>query len=114
MMNKIIGGIAVLALVLSIIGLVGNKQPVPVPFGGITNFDQLSLDATSLPQLAIASTTPATNASVIIDGTGTTTLSISSATAAKGGCLQMENTAGTITALYISGTTVVATAGTCR
>lgn len=39
--NKIIGAIAVLALVLSVVGLVGGNQSAS--FGGITNYDALSL-----------------------------------------------------------------------
>lgn len=44
MKDYIIGGIAVIALVLSFVGLVGgDNQSAPSTFGGTTNYDALSL-----------------------------------------------------------------------
>lgn len=44
MKNKIIGGIAILALVLAIVGLVGGKQSVS-KLGGTSNYDELDASA---------------------------------------------------------------------
>lgn len=43
MKQNIFGGIAVIALVLSIVGLVGGNQPVS-KLGGTTNYDAITLD----------------------------------------------------------------------
>ncbi len=114
MINKIIGGVAVLALILSIAGLVGNKQPVPNKFGGTTNFDQLQLNATTLPELAVASSSPSVNASVVIDSAATTTLLMGSSKANTGSCIQMQTVAGAAVRVYVAGTTLTVAAGTCQ
>lgn len=86
MINKIIGGIAVIALILSIVGLVGNKQPVQSSFGGTTNYDALTLDNGDLT---------ITNGNFINSTAGKTMTLTTSNTATstlKVGCIQMNAT----------------------
>jgi hypothetical protein len=62
---------------------------------------------------AISTTTPSALGDLVIDGVATTTVMIASS-GASGGCLQMENSAGTQTKAYIAGTSWVIAAGTCK
>lgn len=115
-MNKFIGGISVLALILSFVGLVGGNQSAP-SLGGITNYDTLYLagTGTSLPTLAIGTSTPvATVGDVVVDGTGTTTLFVVSSTASRGSGIQLENSVGSTVCVTVNGTTVAAVAAACK
>lgn len=64
--------------------------------------------------VAVGTTTPSTLGDVVVDGTGTSTLMLTSSTAGRGGCLQLENSAGTQTKAYIVSTSWVIAAGTCK
>lgn len=64
--------------------------------------------------LGLGTTTPNTNGDLVIDGTATSTLMISSSSSTKGGCINIENSAGTMTKAYVNGTTWVLAAGTCK
>lgn len=90
------------------------EQVATPTFGGVSNYDQLQLNSTTLPELAIGTTSPVINGDAVIDGTGTTSLVMMSSASGKGACLQLESTAGNPVQLYIVGTTVVTTAGTCK
>jgi hypothetical protein len=113
MSNKVttwvIGAIAVIALVISIenVQVGGNKT---TNLGGITNFDTLRLDA-----IGIGTNPSVSTAEAIINGTGTTTLAL---TGTKG-CINLINTQGSSTALYIIGSGTATNAwgfavGTCK
>lgn len=65
-------------------------------------------------KLGLGTTTPNTNGDLVVDGTATSTVMISSSASNKGGCLNIENSAGTMTKAYINGTTWVLAAGTCK
>lgn len=65
-------------------------------------------------KLGVGTTTPNTNGDVVVDGTATTTLMLSSSGTTKGGCINIENSAGTMTKAYVNGTTWVLAAGTCK
>ena len=65
-------------------------------------------------RVGIGTTSPYTQGDVVADGTGTTTLMLSSSNSAKGGCINIENSAGTMTKAYVNGTTWVLAAGTCK
>lgn len=88
MMNKIIGGISVLALVLSIMALVGGNQSVPKGFGGTTNYDALALTAgiSNVGTGGISNT-----------DTGTSTLSMYSTSTTKGWCTNFHATSSATT-----------------
>lgn len=103
-MNKLIAAAAGLALLLSIIGLVGGNQPA-ASLGGFTNYDAIAIGTSSNPGVP---------GDIVVDGPATSTLSLTSSTASRGGCIQIDNSAGTLTAVYVVGTTVTATAGACR
>src|SRR3989344_3134449 len=66
--------------------------------------------------LTVGTTTPwQTNAEVIVDGSGTTTLWLTSSSAAAGGCIQMENALGVPSRIWISGTsTIMVQVGSCK
>ena len=64
--------------------------------------------------LSVGSSSPSTMGEVVVDGSGTTSVAITSSTASKGGCIQIENTDGTASRVYVRGTTVVAEAGKCK
>lgn len=106
-------------IVVAIIAIMGvftpQVQSVTAPlFGGTTNYDQLSLDSTTLPQLKIATGTPVTNGEIVVDGAGTTTLVMMSNASGKGSCIQMESNTGSPVAIYVVGTSVTTAAGTCK
>lgn len=105
-MNKIItsiiGAVAVLALIISIGNSVGGNQSVSTK--GITNYDSIVVD-----KLGVGTTTT-TAAEAVVSGTGTTTLML---TGTKG-CIQIINTAGTVSAIYLVGTTVTVSASACK
>ncbi len=65
-------------------------------------------------QLSVATTSPSTMGDVVVESTGTSTLMLSSSSATKGSCLQMENSVGALTRVYILGTTFVLEAGSCK
>lgn len=122
---------ALVALVISVIvGLyfVGKVQPDQsnLVVGGLSERD---IVATSLKvgsptskftvnstgtKASLGTTTPNTNGDFVMDGTATTTLMISSSGTTKGGCINIENSAGTMTKAYIAGTAWVIAAGTCK
>lgn len=68
MKNFIIGATAAIALVLSVVGLVGGNQSAPL--GGKTNYDEITLQ----------------------DVSGTTTLAVLSPSTAFGGCAEFHAT----------------------
>jgi len=115
-----------LVLVIAVAVLVGgNNQSV---LGSGTRFPNgLSADTTS-PSAGqvrgttlvftstggISTSTPSTTMGELsVGGTGTTTLYIGSG-GTKGGCIQTTNDAGTLTKIYVTGTTVTAAAGSCK
>ncbi len=63
--------------------------------------------------VGFGSSTPSTLGDVVMDGAATTTLFIASS-GSGGGCLQLENSAGTQTKAYIAGTSWVIAAGSCK
>lgn len=67
MKQTIIGGIAVLALVLSLVGLIGGKQSANL--GGITNYDQVVVGT----NIGIGSTSPASNVGLTVGLANATT-----------------------------------------
>ena len=88
-------------------------------FGSTVGVSATSTLATStITRLFVGSTTPQlTSAEVIIDGTATTTLYLSSSGAATvGSCIQMKGPAGANTRIYVggAGTNLVVEAGTCK
>lgn len=65
--------------------------------------------------LTVGSTTPQySHAEAIVDGSGTTTLWLTSSSDTKGGCIQLENDAGVVTRVYVNGTTLRIEAGDCK
>lgn len=71
MMNKIIGVIAVLAFILSIVGLVGGNQSDSKSFGGTTNYDAIQLDNGDLT---------ITKGNISVANTSTSTISVGNVT----------------------------------
>ncbi len=63
---------------------------------------------------AIGTTTPSTLGDVVVDGTATTTLMLSSSTSGRGSCIQMETVTGGVVRIVVTGTTISAAAGTCK
>lgn len=63
---------------------------------------------------AFATSTPSAMGDVVISSSGTTTLMLGSTSGTKGTCLQMLNSAGALTRVYILGTTLVTEAGSCK
>lgn len=64
--------------------------------------------------VAVGTTTPSTLGDVVVDGTATTTLMLSSSTSGRGSCIQMETVTGGVVRIVVTGTTISATAGTCK
>lgn len=64
-------------------------------------------------KVGVASSTPSTIGDLSVGSTGTTTIYMGGG-ATSGSCLQLQNSAGTLTKLYVNGTTVVVAAGACR
>lgn len=99
---------------LIVLGLVGGNHQSAPGFGGVTNYDILAAGV----RLAAGSSTPATNAEVIADGTGTTTLLLTSTAVNTAGCIQTKNAAGAPTTAYIgiANTWIIATssAASCK
>lgn len=60
------------------------------------------------------SSSPSSLGDVVVESAGTGTVFVSSSGTNTGGCLQLENSAGTQTKAYINGTTWVIAAGTCK
>ena len=88
-------------------------------FGSTVGVSATSTLATStITRLFVGSTTPQlTSAEVIVDGTATTTVYITSSGAADvGSCIQMKGPAGANTRIYVggAGTNLVVEAGTCK
>lgn len=111
----------VVALVIAVIlSATGSNQTVSQPdtLGGITNYDTLLLGGTTgiTPTLSVASSTPNTAGDALVDGSATTTINITTSAANKGGCIQLENAAGTPTRAYVgtAGNAWVVEAGTCK
>lgn len=69
---------------------------------------------TSAGRFGIGTSSPDTLAKVAIGASGTTTLTMQSSTAATGACIEMMNSAGTISAITVDGTTLVVKAARCR
>jgi hypothetical protein len=64
--------------------------------------------------IAVSSTTPSALGDLVVESSATGTIMVSSSAAATGSCLQMENSAGTLTKAYINGTSWVIAAGSCK
>jgi len=115
-MDKLTLIVAVIALLVSGFSLFRSGDS-EVAFGGVTNYDAINLGGNTgiIPILGVGTTTPSTTiGEAQVDGSGTTTVAVMSSSATKGGCIQIENSVGTQTAVTIDGTTVVAKAGTCK
>lgn len=99
MINKIIGGVAVLALILSIVGLVSNNQPAQ-SFGATgTRFPNgLSADSTSPSAGQIRGTTLLTTGASTFGGNVTVTTGASATSTLSAGCI---NTYATSSATQI-------------
>lgn len=121
--NIFITAIIALVVSLSVSSLRENQQS---NVGGLSGRD---ISATSLKvgtptarfnvnnagtRVAVGTTTPSTLGDVIVDSTATTTLVLSSSTAGRGSCIQMETVTGGAVRIVVTGTTISATAGTCR
>jgi hypothetical protein len=65
---------------------------------------------TTTGALSVASSSPSALGDAVISGTGTTTLMFGGSKS----CIQMVSSAGAPVAVYVNGTTVTATAGTCK
>jgi hypothetical protein len=126
---------AVIALVVSgIVGavVVGSVKSLPAPVVNQSNLAGLSerdVKAVSLQvgsptpkftvpssgsSLSVGTSTPTTQGDVVIEGTATTTLVLSSSSSTKGSCIQMETVTGGVVRIVVTGTTISAAAGTCK
>jgi len=116
--TKWAGVVALVALIL-VQTLGGSSELV----GGVTNYDDLELSGFLTAgtsgvfgtTLGVGTTTPITAlGDVAVQSAATTTIYLGSTAAASGSCLQLENSAGTLTKAYINGTTWVVAAGSCK
>lgn len=129
MSNK---NLAIGLVITLVIAIGGYVFPKVASFGGVTNYDDLTLSGTLTSvyttltgaltgtsakfssTVGVSTSTPTTAVGELsVGGTGTTTIYIGSA-GTKGGCIQTTNDAGTLTKIYVTGTTVTAAAGTCK
>ena len=108
----VIGAVAVLSLVLSIGNMVGDNQP-GVQLGttrfpsGLNISNGLTVSTGDL-DVSVGS--------IHASSAATTTLSLTSTAATRGGCIQMETTNGSTTRIFLAGTTTALTIaeGTCQ
>lgn len=118
--------LATFAFIFGFIGMVGDKSTSP-NVSGVTNYDDLTLSGSltsatgvfsgtiiATGKGGIGTTTPSTAlGDLSVGGTATTTIYIGSG-GTKGGCIQTTNDTGTLTKIYVTGTTVTAAAGSCK
>jgi hypothetical protein len=64
--------------------------------------------------VGVASSTPSTQGDLSIASTGTTTAYLGTTSTTKGGGIEMNNDTGTLSCLYITGTTPTVKAGHCK
>lgn len=103
MKNIITSAVVALVVALLVVGLVGGKSTKPL--GGITNYDQIAIGTTS-PAFATQE--------LIVGGAATTTANVTTTATTAGSCLQMTTVTGGTVRIFISGTTQIIQAGTCK
>ncbi len=100
----------VAATLASVVVTAGETIGTTLQVTGLTSLSTLNTSG----RIAVATTSPSSMGDVVISSSGTTTLMLGSSAATKGTCIQMLNSAGTLTAVSINGTTVLAVAGSCK
>ena len=101
----------VAATLASVVVTAGETVGTTLQVTGLTSLSTLNTTG----RIAVATTSPSSMGDVVVSSTGTSTLMLSSSgTGTQGGCLQIENSAGTLTRAYILGTTWVIEAGSCK
>lgn len=97
----------IVVAIIAVSSLVVSLNSFKPSFAGVTRFPNGSL--------ALGTTTSSVlTGDILMDSTGTTTVTISSSAAGKGGCINMESNLGAPVAIYVVGTTVTTAAGYCR
>lgn len=81
---------------------------------GLTAGQSGQFQVNSSGNMSFGSSTPSPLGDVVVESAGTSTVFLSSTLANTGGCLQLENSAGTQTKAYINGTSWVIAAGSCK
>lgn len=100
------GSVALVVAILVSVLVGGNHQSAT--FGGITNYDSLQAGVS----LMVGTSTTAQE--ITASGSGTTTIAAFSTGTNRASCINLTSDGGTTTRAYISGTSWVIAAGTCK